>query len=130
MGFKSDIEIAREAKLKDIREVGKSIGLAESDLELYGRYKAKIDNNVLKRPRNKAPAKLILVTEINPTPAGEGKTTTAIGVSDALSRLGRKTAAALREPSLGPVFGLKGGGCRGRVRTGCSNGGYKPSFYR
>lgn len=113
MGIKSDIEIAQESKIKDIREIGEKLGLSEKDMELYGRYKAKIDYNILKKPANKVPAKLILVTAINPTPAGEGKTTTTIGVSDALSRLGKKTMVALREPSLGPVFGVKGGAAGG-----------------
>ena len=113
MTFKSDIQIAQEAKLQDIREIGKKLGLGEEELELYGKYKAKIDYNILKTPRNKKPAKLVLVTAINPTPAGEGKTTTTIGLSDALSKLGNNTIVALREPSLGPVFGVKGGAAGG-----------------
>ncbi|MGN8914105.1 formate--tetrahydrofolate ligase [Anaerofustis butyriciformans] len=112
MGYKSDIEIAQEAKMEDIREVAKRIGLGEDDIELYGKYKAKVDYNVLKRTENKN-GKLILTTAINPTPAGEGKTTTTIGVADAIRRLGYKTIMALREPSLGPVFGIKGGAAGG-----------------
>lgn len=112
MGFKSDIEIAQEAKAEDIREIAKKIGLSEDDIELYGKYKAKIDYNVLDRIPNKK-GKLILTTAINPTPAGEGKTTTSIGVADALSRLGKNVIAALREPSMGPVFGIKGGAAGG-----------------
>lgn len=112
MGYKSDIEIAQEAKMEDIREVAKRIGLVEDDIELYGKYKAKVDYNVLKRTENKN-GKLILTTAINPTPAGEGKTTTTIGVADAIRRLGYKTIMALREPSLGPVFGIKGGAAGG-----------------
>ena len=112
MGYKSDIEIAQEAKMEDIREVAKRIGLGEYDIELYGKYKAKVDYNVLKRTENKN-GKLILTTAINPTPAGEGKTTTTIGVADAIRRLGYKTIMALREPSLGPVFGIKGGAAGG-----------------
>ncbi|KPU46025.1 formate--tetrahydrofolate ligase [Oxobacter pfennigii] len=112
MGFKSDIEIAQEATLKDIREIGKKLGLSEDDLELYGKYKAKVDYNLLKRETGKK-AKLILVTAINPTPAGEGKTTTTIGVADALSKIGKNVLVALREPSLGPVFGVKGGAAGG-----------------
>lgn len=112
MGFKSDIEIAQEAKLKDIRQVASKLGLTEDDIELYGKYKAKVDYNVLRRSQGKN-AKLILVTAINPTPAGEGKTTTSIGLADSLSRLGKNTAVALREPSLGPVFGVKGGAAGG-----------------
>lgn len=112
MGFKSDIEIAQEAVPQDIRNIAKKMGLSEDDLELYGKYKAKLDYNLLKQDNGKK-AKLILTTAINPTPAGEGKTTTTIGLSDALSRLGKTTIVALREPSLGPVFGIKGGAAGG-----------------
>ena len=112
MGFKSDIEIAQEAKPQDIREIAAKLGLTEDDLELYGKYKAKVDYNLLKRENGKK-ARLILTTAINPTPAGEGKTTTTIGVADALSKLGKNTLVALREPSLGPVFGVKGGAAGG-----------------
>ena len=112
MGFKSDIEIAQEAKPLDIREVAKKVGLSEDDIELYGKYKAKVDYNLLKKDTGKK-AKLILATAINPTPAGEGKTTTTIGVADAFSRLGKNALVALREPSLGPVFGIKGGAAGG-----------------
>lgn len=113
MGFKSDIEIAQEAELKDIREIAKKLDLTEEDLELYGKYKAKVDYNLLKKGNGGKKTKLILTTAVNPTPAGEGKTTTTIGTSDALSRLGKKTMVALREPSLGPVFGVKGGAAGG-----------------
>ncbi len=109
--FKSDIQIAQEADIKDIREIGKKIGLEEDDLDLYGKYKAKVDYKFLNE--KKKDSKLILVTAINPTPAGEGKTTTTIGVSDALSRLDKNVLVALREPSLGPVFGIKGGAAGG-----------------
>ena len=112
MGFKSDIEIAQEAKPLDIREVAKKVGLSEDDIELYGKYKAKVDYNLLKKDTGKK-AKLILATAINPTPAGEGKTTTTIGVADAFTRLGKNALVALREPSLGPVFGIKGGAAGG-----------------
>lgn len=112
MTFKSDIEIAQEAKLRDIREIAEKLGLTDNDLELYGKYKAKVNYNLLKN-NNRKKAKLILVTAINPTPAGEGKTTTTIGIADALSGLGKSTAVALREPSLGPVFGVKGGAAGG-----------------
>ncbi|QUH24397.1 formate--tetrahydrofolate ligase [Serpentinicella alkaliphila] len=111
--FKSDIEIAQEAKLKDIREIASKLELNEDDIELYGKFKAKVDNNLLRTRPTSHKAKLILTTAINPTPAGEGKTTTTIGVSDALTRLGKKTIVALREPSLGPVFGVKGGATGG-----------------
>ncbi|MBE6081654.1 MULTISPECIES: formate--tetrahydrofolate ligase [Tissierellales] len=112
MSFKTDIEIAQEAKIKDIREIAGKLGLTEDDIELYGKYKAKVDYKLLKKTQGKN-AKLILVTAINPTPAGEGKTTTSIGIADALSRLGKNTIVALREPSLGPVFGIKGGAAGG-----------------
>ncbi|MCT4585740.1 MAG: formate--tetrahydrofolate ligase [Peptostreptococcaceae bacterium] len=111
MSIKTDIEIAQESKMKDIREIAKKIGLDEENIELYGKYKAKVDYNILKTIKPKA--KLILTTAINPTPAGEGKTTTTIGVADALSSLGKNTIVALREPSLGPVFGVKGGAAGG-----------------
>ena len=112
MSFKSDIEIAQEATMQDIRDIAKKIGFTEDDIDLYGKYKAKVDYNVLKKSQSKE-AKMILVTAINPTPAGEGKTTTTIGTADALSRLGKNTMVALREPSLGPVFGVKGGAAGG-----------------
>jgi formate--tetrahydrofolate ligase len=112
MAFKSDIEIAQEAKMQDIREIAKKVGFSEEDIDLYGKYKAKVDYNVLKKSKAKN-SKMILVTAINPTPAGEGKTTTTIGTADALSRLGKNTIVALREPSLGPVFGVKGGAAGG-----------------
>ena len=113
MGFKSDIEIAQEAKPQDIREIAKKLGLTEDDLELYGKYKAKVDYNLLKKDNGGKKAKLILTTAINPTPAGEGKTTTTIGVADGLQKLGKNVLVALREPSLGPVFGVKGGAAGG-----------------
>ena len=112
MGFKSDIEIAQEATPQDIREIAKKLGLTEDDLDLYGKYKAKVDYNLLKKTTGKK-ARLILTTAINPTPAGEGKTTTTIGVADGLSKIGKNTLVALREPSLGPVFGVKGGAAGG-----------------
>ena len=112
MTFKSDIEIAQEAQAQDIREIAKKLNLTEDDIELYGRYKAKIDYNVLNRTKSKN-GKLILTTAINPTPAGEGKTTTSIGLADALSKMGKSVIAALREPSMGPVFGIKGGAAGG-----------------
>lgn len=114
MGFKSDIEIAQEAKMKVINEIADSIGIPDKYVENYGKYKAKIDYRYYNEELVKHPdAKLILVTAINPTPAGEGKTTTTIGVADAMNRLGKKTMVALREPSLGPVFGVKGGAAGG-----------------
>ena len=114
MSFKSDIEIAQSAEMAPIGQVAQSIGLSEDELEYYGKYKAKVDYNLLKTKYKDAPdGKLILVTAINPTPAGEGKTTTTVGLGDALRRIGKKTVIALREPSLGPVFGVKGGAAGG-----------------
>ena len=116
MGFKSDIEIAQEAQMKVINEVADSIGIPDKYVENYGKYKAKIDYRYYADELEDRPdAKLILVTAINPTPAGEGKTTTTIGLADAMNRLGKKTMVALREPSLGPVFGVK---------VGAAGGGY------
>ena len=112
MGFKSDIEIAQEATPQDIREIAKKLNLSEEDIELYGKYKAKVDYNLLKDGNHKK-SKLILTTAINPTPAGEGKTTTTIGIADALAKLDKNVLVALREPSLGPVFGIKGGAAGG-----------------
>lgn len=114
MGWKTDIEIAREAEIREIHEIADKIGIPKQYVENYGRYKAKIDYRYYREELMQRPdAKLILVTAINPTPAGEGKTTTTIGLADALNRLGRKTMVALREPSLGPVFGIKGGAAGG-----------------
>ena len=111
--MKSDIEIAHEAKLEDIREIAKKAGISEGYLELYGNYKAKVNLSIFNELKGKQDGKLILVTAINPTPAGEGKTTTSIGLSMALNRLGKKSIVTLREPSLGPVFGIKGGAAGG-----------------
>ena len=109
----SDIEIAQNAKMKHIRDVAASIGIAEDDLEFYGKYKAKIASELLGKVKDNENGKLILVTAINPTPAGEGKTTTTIGLGDALTNMGKKCVLALREPSLGPVMGIKGGAAGG-----------------
>lgn len=113
MAFKSDIEIAQEAKLEPIKNIAEKIGLTEDDIEYYGKYKAKVDYSLMSKLKDKKDGKLILVTAINPTPAGEGKTTTTVGLGDALSKLGKKTMICLREPSLGPVFGVKGGAAGG-----------------
>ena len=110
--MKSDIEIARETKMLPIAEIAKKLGIPEEDLELYGRYKAKIGENFISAPKIKK-GKLILVTAINPTPAGEGKTTTTVGLGMALNKIGKNAIIALREPSLGPVFGVKGGAAGG-----------------
>ena len=111
--FKTDLEIAQECKMEHIRDIAAKIGVGEEDLEYYGNYKAKISLDLLHRNEDKEDGKLILVTAINPTKAGEGKSTTTVGLGDALNRLGTKTMIALREPSLGPVFGLKGGAAGG-----------------
>ncbi|SFH68175.1 Formate-tetrahydrofolate ligase [Tindallia magadiensis] len=111
--MKTDIQIAQEATPQDIREIAAQLNLTEDDLDLYGKYKAKVSTEHVKKAKEGKKAKLILTTAINPTPAGEGKTTTTIGVADALSYLGKKTIVALREPSLGPVFGVKGGAAGG-----------------
>ncbi len=111
--MKTDIQIAQEAKMLPIKDVAASYGIKEDDLELYGKYKAKLTDELWDEVKDHANAKLVLVTAINPTPAGEGKTTTSVGLGDALSRLGKKTLIALREPSLGPCFGIKGGAAGG-----------------
>lgn len=112
MGYKSDIEIAQENKMLPINEIAKKVGLSEDDIEYYGKYKAKVDYNILKNNKSDD-GKLILVTAINPTPAGEGKTTVTVGLGDALTKLNKNVVIALREPSLGPVFGIKGGAAGG-----------------
>lgn len=111
--MKSDIEIAQEARMLPITEVAASIGIAEDDLELYGKYKAKISDELIERTKDNPDGKLVLVTAINPTPAGEGKTTTTVGLGEAFGKLGKKALIALREPSLGPCFGIKGGAAGG-----------------
>jgi formate--tetrahydrofolate ligase len=109
----TDIEIAQKAELLHIRDVAATIGIAEDDLEFYGKYKAKISDELIEKTKNNPNGKLILVTAINPTPAGEGKTTTSVGLGEAFGRLGKKALIALREPSLGPCFGIKGGAAGG-----------------
>ena len=111
--MKSDIQIAQEATMQPIKEVAASIGIAEDDIELYGKYKAKISDELIERSKNNPDGKLILVTAINPTSAGEGKTTITVGLGQAFGKLGKKAIIALREPSLGPCFGIKGGAAGG-----------------
>ena len=111
--MKTDIEIAREAKMLPISEIASSLGIKNDELELYGNYKAKINDAFLKRTEDRKNGKLILVTAINPTPAGEGKTTTTVGLGMAMNKIGKNAIIALREPSLGPVFGIKGGAAGG-----------------
>ena len=109
----TDIEIAQNAKMKPIAEVAEKIGIEQDELEFYGKYKAKLSSDVWQRVKNNPDGKLVLVTAINPTPAGEGKTTITVGLGQAMAKLGKKSAIALREPSLGPVMGIKGGAAGG-----------------
>ncbi len=109
----TDIEIAQNAKMKNINEIAASLGISSDEIEPYGHYKAKISDSVMERLKDKKDGKLILVTAVNPTPAGEGKTTVSIGLGEAMSQIGKKAIIALREPSLGPVFGIKGGAAGG-----------------
>ena len=111
--MKTDIQKAQEAKIVNILEIAKKVGLTEDDIEQYGKYKAKVNLDVLKRLEDKKDGKLVLVTAITPTPAGEGKSTVTVGLTQALNKLGKSSVAALREPSLGPVFGMKGGATGG-----------------
>ena len=111
--MKTDIEIAQEAKMEHIVKVAQQLGIGEDDLELYGKYKAKLSDELMNRVKDRPDGKLVLVTAINPTPAGEGKTTTSIGLAQAFGKLGKKAILALREPSLGPCFGIKGGAAGG-----------------
>ena len=114
----TDVQIAQSAKMEPIKEIAAKVGLSEDDLELYGKYKAKISLETIERLKDKKDGKLVLVTAINPTPAGEGKTTTMIGLAQSLNKIGKKTVVAMREPSLGPCFGVKGGaagGCYAQV---------------
>lgn len=111
--MKTDIEIAQEAKMLPIRQIAENLGITEEELEPYGRFKAKISDEVYKRLADKPDGKLVLVTAINPTPAGEGKTTTSVGLGEGMAKIGKNAIIALREPSLGPVFGIKGGAAGG-----------------
>ncbi len=113
MEYKSDIEIAQETEMLPINEIAKQLEIDSDDLELYGKYKAKVNYNLYENIKSRQDGKLILVTAITPTPAGEGKTTTSVGLADALKKIGKKVVLALREPSLGPVFGVKGGAAGG-----------------
>ena len=109
----SDIEIAKQAKMKKITEIAAKLGISEDDTEPYGHYKAKLASGLYGKLADRPDGKLILVTAINPTPAGEGKTTISVGLEEAMSKIGKKAVLALREPSLGPVFGIKGGAAGG-----------------
>ena len=111
--MKTDVEIAQEAEMQDIRKIAEKLEISEDELELYGKYKAKVTLDAWETVKDRPNGKLVLVTAINPTPAGEGKTTTSVGLADAFHKQGKKVAVALREPSLGPCFGLKGGAAGG-----------------
>ena len=113
MEIKTDIQIAQECEKEKITEIAKKVDIDEKYLELYGNYKAKVDYKLLNELKDRPDGKLILVTAITPTPAGEGKTTTSVGLTDGLRKIGKKALVALREPSLGPVFGVKGGAAGG-----------------
>ena len=113
MEFKTDIQIAQETEMTNIQEIAASAGVDPKYIELYGNYKAKVDYNLLQEKKDTPDAKVILVTAISPTPAGEGKTTTTVGLADAMKKIDKKVLVALREPSLGPVFGVKGGAAGG-----------------
>ena len=127
--MKSDIQIARETPLKKITEVASSIGISRDDLHTYGHYMAKAPVTLLDDEKIKK-SNLILVTAITPTKAGIGKTTVSIGLALGLNRIGKKAIVALREPSLGPVFGMKGGCCRRRLFAGITNGKHQPTLHR
>ena len=126
--MKTDIQIAQEAKMLHIKDVAAQLGIEEDDLELYGKYKAKLSNELMDRVKDNKDGKLILVTAINPTPAGEGKTTTSVGLGQAFGKLGKKAVLALREPSLGPCFGIKGGAAGGAYAGGGSHAPYGGVF--
>ena len=113
MEIKTDIQIAQENEMLNIREIAETAGIPEEYIELYGNYKAKIDYRLLNDRKDRSDGKVILVTAISPTPAGEGKTTTTVGLADAMKQNGQNVVVALREPSLGPVFGIKGGAAGG-----------------
>ena len=126
--MKTDIEIAQSIELKPITDVVEKLGIHFDDLELYGKYKAKLTFDKIQAVQKEEPGKLILVTAINPTPAGEGKSTITIGLADALNKIGKQTMIAIREPSLGPVMGIKGSS-RWRLCTSSTNGRHQPSFH-
>ena len=109
----SDIKIAQQAQMEPITKIAEKLGISDDEIEMYGKYKAKLSFSLIDRVKNNEDGKLILVTAINPTPAGEGKTTTTVGLGQAFSKLGENAIIALREPSLGPTFGLKGGAAGG-----------------
>ena len=130
MSVKSDIEIARAANKKPIMEIGDKLGIPSADLLPYGHDKAKVSQKFINSVQDKEDGKLILVTAINPTPAGEGKTTTTVGLGDGLNKIGKNAMICIREASLGPNFGMKGARCWWWLCTSCANGRNEPSFHR
>ncbi|EEG83927.1 putative Formate--tetrahydrofolate ligase [Proteus penneri ATCC 35198] len=121
--MKSDIQISQEAHLLPIQEIAKNLNIDQDDIEFYGKYKAKFSHSIWSKIAAKKPGKLVLVTAINPTPAGEGKTTVTVGLGQALNYIGKSAIIALREPSLGPCFGMKGGAAGGGgLFSSCTNG--------
>ena len=130
MSFKTDIEIAREADKKPIQEIGAKLGIPTEHLLPYGHDKAKVGQAFINSLEAREDGKLILVTAINPTPAGEGKTTTTVGLGDGLNRIGKKAAICIREASLGPVLRDEGRGGRRRLCAGRADGGHEPAFHR
>ena len=128
--MKTDIQIAQEAEMKHIKEVAVQAGISEDELEFYGKYKAKLSDELWNRIKDNEDGKLVLVTAINPTPAGEGKTTTSVGLGQAFAKLGKKAMIALREPSLGPLFRNQRWSSRWRICPGRSYGRSEPAFYR
>ena len=127
--YKTDLEIAREAKKKIVNLATDKLSMDQENLIPFGHYKAKISEKGLEELGKKKDGKLILVTAMTPTTAGEGKTTTSVGLTDGLNFIGKNAMVALREPSLGPCFGMKGGACRWWLCSSCSYGGHKSSFY-
>ena len=128
--MKSDIEIAREARMMPITDVAEKLNVPASALEQYGSDKAKLRADFISGLKDKKDGKLILVTAVNPTPAGEGKTTTTVGLGDALNAIGKRATICIREPSLGPCFGMKGGAAGGGYAQVVPMDRYKPTFYR
>ena len=126
----SDIEIARKAEMQPITEIGAKLGVNDDALIQYGPYKAKLSYEYIKKQSRKPDGKLILVTAITPTPAGEGKTTTTVGLGDGLNSIGKKAAICIREPSLGPVLRHEGWRCRWWIRASCANGRHKSALHR
>ena len=124
--MKTDIQIAQEAKMEHIKDVAARAGIEENELEFYGKYKAKLSDELWEKIKDREDGKLVLVTAINPTPAGEGKTTTSVGLGQAMAKLNKNAIIALREPSLGTCFGIKG---RRRLFAGCADGRSESSFY-